>query len=158
MGVYGAAFSPNGKLLVTWDDSARVWDAQTGQPLTPALSHAGTEVVHVAFSRDSRLLVTAAHKGARVWDALTGESVSPMLNHPSKVRWCAVSPDNRQIVTASDDGFARVWDLRPYGFLKEDLVLFTQLLSARQINRSGSDLELLDLASSSRPCGPCAPS
>ncbi|MBI4658594.1 MAG: protein kinase [Verrucomicrobia bacterium] len=146
VGVYGAVYSPNGKLLVTWDDSARVWDVQTGHPLTPPLSHPGTEVRHAAFSPDSRLLVTTAHQGTRVWDAFTGEPVSPMLNHPSKGRWCAFSPDGHRIVSASDDGIYRVWNLRPFDFPTEDLVLIARLISGRQVNQTGTDLEALDLA------------
>ncbi|MBI2947504.1 MAG: protein kinase [Verrucomicrobia bacterium] len=145
VGVYGAAYSPNGKLMVTWDDRARVWDAQSGQPLSPLLSHPGTEVIRTVFSPDSRLLVTTAHQGTRVWDAITGEPVSPMLNHPNKGRWCAFSPDGRRIVSASDDGIFRVWNLRPFDFPTEDLILFTRLISGRQINQTGTDLEALDL-------------
>src|SRR5205823_4085368 len=40
-GVYSAQFSPDGKRIVTASDdkTARVWDAQSGQPLTGPLKH-----------------------------------------------------------------------------------------------------------------------
>jgi WD40 repeat protein len=73
--VRSAAFGPDGTRVVTasWDDTAQVWDAATGKPLTSALEHQG-EVVSATFSPDGTRVVTASHdKTARVWDALVDE-------------------------------------------------------------------------------------
>ena len=73
-GVGHVAFSRDGTRVVTAsaDETARVWNAATGQPVTPSLAHSGT-VTHASFSPDGKRLVTAsADETARVWDAATG--------------------------------------------------------------------------------------
>ena len=66
----GAHFSPDGLWIVTAssDHTARVWDAQTGQPLTEPFRH-GAKVCSAQFSPDGRQIVTASmDHTARVWD------------------------------------------------------------------------------------------
>src|SRR5207253_760018 len=55
-----AVFSPEEDRVATpgFDQTARIWSPPSGKPLTPPLRHQGA-VVHVAFSRDGRLLATA---------------------------------------------------------------------------------------------------
>jgi WD40 repeat protein len=56
-----AAFSPDGARVVTAsnDQTARVWDAATGEPLTGPLEHQGT-VWTAAFSPNGMRVVTAS--------------------------------------------------------------------------------------------------
>ncbi|MCX6930139.1 MAG: protein kinase, partial [Verrucomicrobia bacterium] len=77
--VSSAQFSPDGKRVLTVSTNvARVWDAQTGQPLTEPLKH--TRAVNSAqFSPDGKRIVTASgdiNDGARVWDAQTGQPLT----------------------------------------------------------------------------------
>jgi WD40 repeat protein/serine/threonine protein kinase len=107
-----AAFSPDGRRIVTAskDHTARVWDASTGEAVTPPLRH-GHIVLKAAFSPDGHRVVTASHDAtARVWDARSGQPVSPALPHRSAVQDVSFSPDGRRVVTAGTDGVARVWD------------------------------------------------
>ena len=46
---------------------------------------------------------------ARLWDVQTGEEVRRFTGHTNKVRDVAFSPDGKYILTASDDGTARLW-------------------------------------------------
>ncbi len=111
-GVLSAQFSSDGKRIVTasYDKTARVWDAQTGQPLTPPMKHDGF-VLSAQFSPDGRRIVTASEdKTARVWDAQTGQPLTPPMKHDGWVLSAQFSPDGRWIVTASEDKTARVWD------------------------------------------------
>jgi tetratricopeptide (TPR) repeat protein len=108
-----AAFSPDGRRLVTasWDHTARVWDTETGQPITPPMKH-GESVYHAAFSPDGRRVVTASYDTtARVWDTVSGQPTTPPMKHANWVWHAAFSPDGRRIVTASKDKTARVWDV-----------------------------------------------
>ena len=55
------------------DNTARVWDAQSGQPVTGPLKH-NHAVNHAAFSPDGRWVVTASWDNtARVWDLPSGD-------------------------------------------------------------------------------------
>jgi WD40 repeat protein len=109
--VDSAQFSLDGKRIVTAseDKTARVWDAQTGQPLTEPLKHEGW-VGSAQFSPDGKRIVTASLRTARVWDAQTGQPLTGPLKHEGWVDSAQFSPDGRRIVTASHDWTARVWD------------------------------------------------
>jgi WD40 repeat protein/serine/threonine protein kinase len=112
--VFSGRFSPDGKRIVTAsrDGTARVWDAQSGQPLTEPMKHGG-QVNSAQFSPDGTRVVTASDDGtARVWDAQGGQPLTGPVMHAGAVNSAQFSPDGNQIVTASDDNTARVWDAR----------------------------------------------
>ena len=112
--VNSAQFSPDGKHIVTAsdDNTARVWDAKTGEPVTEPLKHEDS-VNSAQFSPDGKYIVTASYDyTARVWDAKTGEPVTESLRHEGPVYSAQFSPDGKYIVTASDDNTARVWDAK----------------------------------------------
>jgi eukaryotic-like serine/threonine-protein kinase len=121
--VVSAQFSPDGKRIATGssDGTARVWDAQTGQPLTKPLKH-GDVVNSVQFSPDGARIVTASSDGAaRIWDAPTGHLMMAPLKHESSVVYAEFSVDGTRVVTASYDNTARVWDVRTGQPLTEPL-------------------------------------
>jgi WD40 repeat protein/serine/threonine protein kinase len=107
-----AAFSPDGRRVVTAsrDHTARVWDAVTGDPISPPLRH-GDIVWKAVFSPDGRRVVTASRDGtARVWDAHRGVSIGAALPHRGALADVSFSPDGRRVLTADTDGKACVWD------------------------------------------------
>jgi WD40 repeat protein len=113
--VTDAQFSPDGKRVATasLDDTARVWDAETGKPVTPPLKH-GSDVFCVAFDADGRRVITGGDdNNARIWDTATGELIGPPLPHSGNVNRAIFRPDGRAAITASDDGTACLWLLRP---------------------------------------------
>ena len=108
----GAAFSPDGKRIVTASrtKSVRIWDAVTGKEIAVLRGH-GAEVWSAAFSPDGTRIVTASYdKTARVWDAATAKEIAVLRGHEDGVNSAAFSPDGTRIVTASADKTARVWD------------------------------------------------
>ena len=69
--VEAVSFSPDGRWVVTGsgDQTAQVWDADSGKPVGEPMRHGG-RVVAASFSPDGRRIVTASNdKTARVWDA-----------------------------------------------------------------------------------------
>jgi WD40 repeat protein len=108
--VYSAAFSPDGARVVTAssDNSARVWDAANGAPVSVPLRH-DDRINSAAFSSDGRRVVTAsADDTARVWDAATGAPIGNSILHLGPVRSAALSPDGARVLTASDDNTGRI--------------------------------------------------
>jgi WD40 repeat protein len=113
--VRSAAFSPDGRRVVTASGGiqvvgeAQVWDAATGQPMSPPLAHRNW-VWKAAFGPDGRSIVTFSADGtARVWNAATGQPLTPPLPLGPGVASATFSPDGHSIVTFSADT-ARVWN------------------------------------------------
>jgi WD40 repeat protein/serine/threonine protein kinase len=142
--ILSATFNPDGNWVATAseDNTARVWDAATGDPLTPPLRHTGT-VVDAVFSPDSGWLVTAGRdRTACVWNAQTGQRVRPPLRHPQEVVHASFCPDRCGVITECGDGTVRVWDLPSDDRPAEDLLLLAHLLAGGQIHETGGFLPL----------------
>lgn len=121
-GEWRAEFDAGGTRVVTISgNTARVWNAMTGDPVTPVLEHTGT-VVSAAFSPDAaRIVTTSGDNMARIWDASTGTLAAPPLVHHGSVVSAAFSSDGARVVTTSLDRTARVWDAATGGALSPPL-------------------------------------
>jgi WD40 repeat protein len=110
-----AAYSPDGRRIVTasWDKTARIWDAATGQPLYVLRGHV-LALQWAAFSADGKRVVTASDdETARVWDAETGSEIITLAGHKGPVLTAVFSPDGQSVATASADNTVRIWPLDP---------------------------------------------
>jgi eukaryotic-like serine/threonine-protein kinase len=116
-----AVFSPDGKRFLTGtglvsmepdqttECEARLWDAATGKPLTPPMTHKGA-VMTAAFSPDGRVCLTGGAAGeARLWDAATGKPLGAPMAQGGHVFAAAFSPDGRACLTATWNGIVRRW-------------------------------------------------
>ena len=87
----------DGKLIVTasWDRTARIWDAATGQQCASSAA-TPTAVNSAAYSPDGKFIVTASEdRTARIWDAATGQECASLSGHT------AGSTRRRTVPTAS---------------------------------------------------------
>jgi WD40 repeat protein len=117
-GVFGVAFSPDGKLLASADidGTVRLWDPVTDQRVRTILADTGPNggVNRVAFSPDGKLLASADADGTvRLWDPLTGQAVRAIradTGPKGSVYGVAFSPDGKLLASADADGTVRLWD------------------------------------------------
>ena len=92
--VFSAAFSPDGKRIVTasYDNTARVWDADSGKTLASLQGHTAG-VITAAFSPDGKRVVTAScDTTARVWDADSGKTLATLQGHTARGHHRRVQP------------------------------------------------------------------
>ncbi len=112
--VIGVAVTPDGRRVVSasWDNTLKVWDLETGQELAHAGGPRG-----LGQWRGGDAGRAAGGVGLLGRHA---EGVGPGDGPGAGARWratgpvcegVAVTPDGRRVVSASDDGTLKVWDL-----------------------------------------------
>ncbi len=111
-----AGFSPDAKWIVTgsWDNSARIWNAETGKDLLKLVGHTGF-VNSACFSPDGTHVLTASDDGkAILWTIdWNGKKATPEVTyegHTKHVTSAVFSADGRFVLTGSTDKTARLWD------------------------------------------------
>ena len=93
----------------------RLYDAATGQPVSPFIEH-GNYIYSSAFHPDGRSLLTAcADRTVRSWSVPQGKPLSSPLPHQGEVVAAAFLPRGTGIVTAQMDGLIRAWRHEPLG-------------------------------------------
>lgn len=112
-GVY-AIVSPDGNTILSTapDYSLRLWDIESGEELRNWLF--GAETSGLALSLDGRTASFIAGDSFVLWDMESWEVGSRFRDHGSShVISTVISPDGRLMLTGSQDGNLRVWDLEP---------------------------------------------
>lgn len=106
-----AIFSPSGFQVITAsdDNTARLWDMQSGEPLQVFEGHSGP-VTKVHVTSDNQQLLTASTDSfAILWDIDTAELLVRYEGHVREVT--SIVSNSGTLYTASMDGTARAWDL-----------------------------------------------
>lgn len=114
--MWSAVFSPDGRRIVTTDDTAaQIWDADTHRKLF-TLPH-GTAVYGARYTADGARVVTLAQGAVRVWEAATGalvRTLTPPSGRATEIDYYygVLSPDGRLAASIDAHGtIADVWDL-----------------------------------------------
>jgi WD40 repeat protein len=106
-----AASRDDERLAAAFDGTVRIFSTRTGAPIRPDLDT--TEpVLSVAFDSKARRLATAAGNRVDIWDVGGNEfrKFAVLRGHRSLVLSVAFDPTGQHLVTASQDGTARIWN------------------------------------------------
>ncbi|MCR5036683.1 MAG: TIR domain-containing protein [Bacteroidales bacterium] len=103
-------FSPDGRLAVTTDETINVWDIETGE-LIKTIEDGFYGGSHFAFSSDGKWIASVLGADFQIWNLKTGKLINNFEEHTGYVNSIVFSPDGKRLVSASNDGTARVWDV-----------------------------------------------
>ncbi|MCB0114537.1 MAG: WD40 repeat domain-containing protein [Caldilineaceae bacterium] len=134
--VLGAHFNQDASRVLTYstDDTARVWDARTGDELF-VLAHDESLISADWDAGEQRIVTTSQDRTLRIWDATDGAPIAVSQEDTGWIRDLHWSADGRRILTAADDMTASVWDAQT-GARLAHLVGHEHILNTARWNRS----------------------
>jgi WD40 repeat protein len=107
----GVAFSPDGELLASaaWDGALQLWPVEGSKAPVATLRGDRNPLLSVAFSPDGARVAAGGWSGSVwVWDVRTHDLVATLAGR-HLISGIGFSQDGRYLVTAGDDGVARVF-------------------------------------------------
>ena len=109
--VISLAFQPaNGTILsASTDKSIRLWDGETA---AETRRFDNLVLTCATFSHDGLQAVSGRDFSAYQWDLATGQEIRRFEGHENILMCMAISPDGKQLITASFDGTVRLWDTK----------------------------------------------
>ncbi len=111
--VYSAAYTPDGKWIVTvsFDETLRLWNAKTGEAVRTMTGHQGL-VVSVAVSADgSRIASGGLDRTIKLWDVPTPDPTGQIVENGKPLAAVAVSKVGKWYAFAGDDKVVRLWNV-----------------------------------------------
>ena len=112
--ITSVAFNTDGETLASGsnDNTVRLWDIASGQPLGAPLIGHEDNVLSIDFSPDDLILASSgADKTIRLWDLASRQPLGkPLTGHTASVSSVLFSPDG-QTLASSGDKMIILWDL-----------------------------------------------
>jgi WD40 repeat protein len=121
-GVDALAFFPDGRRFCVGTDRAiELWDIDRGERIARLTEDPVPPVTSLCVSADSRLVVSGHGRGNTganappeysvvIWDTNNGRRVKTFDGHTEEVMEVAIEPDGNRVLSASYDGYPRLWD------------------------------------------------
>jgi WD40 repeat protein/class 3 adenylate cyclase len=119
-GIISATWSPDSKYILTTsgepdlgalDNTARIWDAATGNMILVINGHTGPVVEGDWSPNGTRIVTVSSDDTVRIWDAMSGAELLNLRAPTSYAAFVKWSPDGKYISVADDGGarIVRVW-------------------------------------------------
>ena len=107
------SFDPTGRLVAAWGwrglRGVQIWNIDTGKLFEPLTFPAGGARA-VRFNRDGSAMLTFGSTILQLWDTEEWAPIGEVMQHGSAVAGVQFSPDEKQILSWSNDGTARLWN------------------------------------------------
>ena len=107
-GLVGLAVTPDGKLLVSWDDSIKLWRLPDGA-FVKTLDDKSMKINNVVISSDGKSMVSRERGAIRLWSLPDGTEILKVKS--PNVRSLAITPDWKLLASGDSSGSIRLWSL-----------------------------------------------
>jgi WD40 repeat protein len=115
--VWSVAFASDGRRVLSgsWDKTARIWDAQTGQVLhthrQSHLSESTTTGVPFAFFADGGQVLSAGFDTLALWESTSGRVIHGFEGHASSMLAIDASPSGAHVLAGGRHGALKLWNV-----------------------------------------------
>jgi WD40 repeat protein len=117
--IYCLRFSPNGKLMAFSDVYKRAVLWHLAKKTQVACKGEHGWYASVAFSPDSKILVTGGGDTIELWEAATSGALATLTGHEGGIKCVAFSPDGRLVAAGGHGRAIWVWDIRQVHLRRE---------------------------------------
>ena len=102
-------FSPDGKTLVSLDNTARIWDVTSHKLLNTLLGK--MSIASVAYSPDGSILACGTYDNTiHLFETDTWQSSTTFEGHKESVITVVFSPDGKTLASGASDNTIRLWN------------------------------------------------
>ena len=98
------------------DFSVRIWNLRDGSSKVMPVTATTSYFLSVAFSPDGRYIAGGnLNRTLCIWDSRRQKLVAKWTGHKDSVRCIKFTPDGKGLMSGSDDGAVKFWDMTSLG-------------------------------------------